>query len=147
MMEKGGFYAGAAGGLAIALLLVVLVAVYPQANPTISGSSATTTALNASTECSACCAACEIIIPQTTSASGAQAQVNTPGAGATSTPIVETAPNATTPSQAQRPDSLLAVLPGEGVGSLLATISPLLIALLVAGLVYGAYSRRQDASS
>ena len=47
----------------------------------------------------------------------------------------------------QEPSSLLAVLPGEGVGKLIATVSPLLIGLLVAALVYGAYARRQDASS
>jgi hypothetical protein len=49
--------------------------------------------------------------------------------------------------QQQRPKSLLTVLPGESVGSLIATLSPLLIGLLVAALIYGAYSRRQDSSS
>jgi len=39
------------------------------------------------------------------------------------------------------------VLPGEGVGSVIATLSPILVGLLIAALVYGAYTRRQDASS
>jgi len=39
------------------------------------------------------------------------------------------------------------VLPGESAGSFLATISPLLVGFLVAALIYGAYSRRQDSSS
>jgi hypothetical protein len=47
----------------------------------------------------------------------------------------------------QRPNSLLTVLPGESVGNLTATLSPLLIGLLVAVLIYSAYSRRQDSSS
>jgi hypothetical protein len=47
----------------------------------------------------------------------------------------------------QRPNSLLAVLPGESVGNLVATLSPLLVGLLVAVLIYSAYSRRQDSSS
>ncbi|HYR04973.1 MAG TPA: hypothetical protein VEO75_06245 [Nitrososphaerales archaeon] len=47
----------------------------------------------------------------------------------------------------QRPNSLLTVLPGESVENLIATLSPLLVALLVAVLIYSAYSRRQDSSS
>jgi hypothetical protein len=46
-----------------------------------------------------------------------------------------------------RPNSLLTVLPGESVGSLIATLSPLLVGLLVAVLIYSAHSRRQDSSS
>jgi hypothetical protein len=49
--------------------------------------------------------------------------------------------------QPQRPNSLLTVLPGESVGNLIATLSPLIIGLLVAVLIYSAYSRRQDSSS
>jgi hypothetical protein len=49
--------------------------------------------------------------------------------------------------QQARPGSLLTALPGESVGSLIATLSPLIIGLLVAALIYGAYSRRQDSSS
>ena len=47
----------------------------------------------------------------------------------------------------QKPSSLLAVLPGESAGRVIATVSPLLVGLLVAALVYGAYARRQDSSS
>ena len=57
------------------------------------------------------------------------------------------ATNALSGGQPQRPGSLLTVLPGESVGNLLATLSPLIIGLLVAALIYGAYSRRQNASS
>jgi len=46
----------------------------------------------------------------------------------------------------QEPGSLLAVLPGESAGRVIATVSPLLIGLLVAALVYGAYARRQDSA-
>jgi len=56
-------------------------------------------------------------------------------------------PNSVVPSQpnsAQRPDSLLSAMPGEGASTLVGTLSPLLFGLVIAGLVYGAYSRRQD---
>ncbi len=42
------------------------------------------------------------------------------------------------------PGSLLTNLPGQTVGGLLATLSPLLVGLLVGALVYTAYLRRQD---
>jgi len=141
-LRRGGFFAGAVGGLAIALLLVGLVSVYPQANPPIPVSSTATTTQTTS---------CIYLNPETTCAflatsnpvsGAANPQLNAPES-------VGVAPvAAASTGQAQpRPDSLLAVLPGESVGSLIATISPLLVALLIAGLVYGAYVRRQDASS
>lgn len=139
-MRRGGFFAGAVGGLAVALLLVGLVSVYPQANPPIPASSASTT-----------CAFCELTIPQPiTNSSGAKAQFNAP-AVASSSSASEAAPvtAAATTSQTKQhtPDSLLTALQGESVGSVVATISPLLLGLLVAALVYSAYARRQDASS
>jgi hypothetical protein len=47
-------------------------------------------------------------------------------------------------TQIRGPSSLLANLPGQTVGGLLATVSPLLVGLLVAALIYGTYLRRQD---
>jgi hypothetical protein len=128
---RGGFFAGAVGGLAIALLLVGLVAAFPQANP--SAAPATTTYAQVSGGQSAAAVA----VPGVANASGS------PSAAGRSTIVVS-------PSSAQtkhEPDSLLAVLPGESVASLIGTLSPLLLGVLVAALLYAAYSRRQDASS
>jgi hypothetical protein len=74
------------------------------------------------------------------------------GAASTTTAAGASAPSrvAGLPSGAEqtpRPGSLLSALPGESVASLIATISPLLVGLVVAVLIYGAYSRRQDSSS
>jgi hypothetical protein len=169
---KGGFFAGAVGGLAIALMLVGLVSVFPQANPQTPASTAsavsghgagvnvvTSTEVSISditcppnpippyfstcqvtqitsvvTSTNSTCAPCELAVPSSPpTASGANAANS----------------KSTIASQAQQqgPASLLASLPGEGVGGLLVNISPLLIGLLVAAMVYGAYVRRQDASS
>lgn len=54
------------------------------------------------------------------------------------------AAGATGATAEQLPESFLAALPGEGIGALLATISPLIFGFLVAALIYAAYSRRQD---
>jgi hypothetical protein len=52
-----------------------------------------------------------------------------------------------TQQQQSAPNSLLVSLPQEGAGNLLATFSPLLVGLIVALLIYGAFTRRQDSSS
>jgi hypothetical protein len=137
---KTGFFVGAVGGLAIALLLVGLVAVYPQANPAIGPSS-------------------HVAVTETTNSvqlANGQAGVGSapaigrggPNVSSSSSPALGpiTIANANG-SRSSRPDSLLAVIPGEGAASLVGTVSPLLIGLLMAALVYSAYSRRQDASS
>lgn len=118
---RGGFVAGAIGGLAIALILVGLVAAFPQANPSIPATST---------------------LPQESSAVAGGPALVVPGAAGEPAPLVKASV-----ATVQRPDSLLAVIPGEGAASLVGTVSPLLIGLLVAALVYAAYSRRQDASS
>jgi hypothetical protein len=123
---RGGFVAGAVGGLAIALLLVGLVAAFPEANP----SAAPTTTITP-----------QLSNAQSSSVAGGPAMV-VPGAVGEPTTISKASA-----ATAQRPDSLLAVIPGEGAASLVGTVSPLLLGLLVAALVYAAYSRRQDASS
>jgi hypothetical protein len=125
-MRTEGFMVGAVGGLAIALLLVGLVAAFPQANPTIASQASVAPVLSNS---------------QSAAVAGAPVFAV---AGAASGPSTTAKANGAT---AQRPDSLLAVLPGESSASLLGTVSPLLLGLVVAALVYAAYSRRQDASS
>lgn len=175
--SRGGFFAGAVGGLAIGLLLIGVVSFLPQSNnstlphggPAKSGAEAifaATSMTTTTTGCSSC--------GPSTSHSSAQsapqsAAVNAPPAGAAgaagasssttysgssasqfqgSAPVLTTQAGASNGGpQAQMPGSLLTVLPGESVGSLIATLSPLLIGLLVAALIYGAYTRRQDASS
>jgi hypothetical protein len=167
---RGGFFAGAAGGLAIALVLVGLVSAFPQANLQIpatpsaaSGHGAgvdvvTTTEVSISditcppnptppylstcqvtritsvvTSTNSTCTPCELVVPSSPPTASGSNAANSGSA---------------TASQAQQgPASLLASLPGEGVGGLLVTISPVLIGLLAAAMVYGAYVRRQDASS
>jgi hypothetical protein len=123
---RGGFVAGAVGGLAIALLLVGLVAAFPQANPSAAPATTITPQLSNA---------------QSSAVAGGPAFA-VPGAAGEPTTIAKA--SAATP---QRPDSLLAVIPGEGAASLVGTVSPLLLGLLVAALVYTAYSRRHDASS
>jgi hypothetical protein len=162
---KGGFFSGAVGGLAIALLLIGLVALYPQANPSIPGPSTlgstvtgvTSTAASTSSGCpnsptyyGLCQGAAASSSPQPSTINPAIAGAQNSASSLTTTTNTQSTIlaeiTASGPTQ-QRPDSLVAVLPGEGSGSLIATISPLLLGLLVAALVYGAYVRRQDASS
>jgi len=137
---RGGFFAGAVGGLAIALLLVGLVAAFPQANPAIQASSpaaalqTTTSPQFASGQLGV--ASSPLVVP------GAASGPNSSSSAGGPTTLARTNSAAT-----QRPDSLLAVLPSQSEASLVGTISPLLLGLLVAALVYAAYSRRQDASS
>jgi hypothetical protein len=133
MEMRVGFFAGAVGGLAIALLLVGLVAVFPQANP--SAAPPPTASVQVSTATSVAGGA--MAVPGSANASGASSS-------ASRSTIIPS----TNGAQAQHaPDSLLAVLPGESAGNLVGTLSPLLVGLVVAALVYAAYSRRQDASS
>jgi len=91
-------------------------------------------------------------VASTTSVRSAQTTVTTtvsspsilvsPGPPQTSA-FAGSASNGTQPQQ-QRPASQLTALPRESIGSLVATLSPLLVGLLVAALIYSAYSRRQD---
>jgi hypothetical protein len=133
-----GFFAGAVGGLAIALLLVGLVAAFPQANPAIQASSpaaaSQTTTTSQFANGQAGIGSAPLVAP---SAAGAPNSSSSAGGPATFSKANIAA--------TQRPDSLLAVLPSESEASLVGTISPLLLGLLAAALVYAAYSRRQDA--
>ncbi len=157
-MRSGGFFVGAVGGLALALLVVGVASFLPQTNSPLNTTStpqgsaqsvttavlATSTTTNGSAEFIAGVAGEQIA---GVSAPAASSNTTTPpvGAGAAS---VQSGLTATGGTQGQqRPSSLLAVLPGESVGSLIATVSPLLVGLLVAALVYGAYVRRQDSAS
>jgi hypothetical protein len=176
-VRGGGFVMGAVGGLALALLLIGAVSYLPHANTASQAlyspakdagqgaSAASATTYAAATTTSAGVA--YVPASQTTStiagpqAGGAQAPASSttvgPGASTPTTTAKANASSANTPSLQsaagaaggglQRPNSLLTVLPGESVGNLITTLSPLLVGLLVAVLIYTAYSRRQDSSS
>lgn len=169
-MRSEGFFAGAVGGLALALLLVVLASLLPQASGPLNaastqqgGAHSVMTTLTTSAQATS----------RTTNGSS-QSMVAPPGAqvAGNSSPAASSSSETTTAASASastvapgadnqfqaglapsggtqpvEPSSLLAALPGESVGSFIATVSPLLIGLLVAALFYGAYARRQDSAS
>lgn len=158
-MGGKGFFAGAIGGLALAVLLVGAVTLLPQTSIASRAPVANSFATSTTSSCSSCLA--EGNPSQTSSLSSAAlpsiASQAAPGGAAaiyasstasqTSSSIT---PGTTTTSSLQaqqRPASLLGALPGEGVTNLIGTISPLIVGLLVAALVYAAYVRRQDWSS
>jgi hypothetical protein len=173
-MRSGGFFAGAVGGLALALLLVGVVSFLPQSGATIQAAStqgqsqpeaalATTTSVS-STTASTCFdspapqAPCvpsppiRLTTNSTAVVGGLAASGNVAVSGSSSSSPLSngSAPAAVIAGKGatlQKPNSLLTALPREGVGTLLGTVSPLLIGLLVAALVYRAYARRQDAPS
>ncbi len=180
-MRGRGFFAGAIGGLALALLLVGVASFLPHSNgpvqtaltPQRGAAPATSTATtnvapSASTTTSSgvkvaspgaqneaaggpanSAATTTTTVPLTTTA---VATTTVSGGSVTTAPLrggnasVQGGPTASS-GATQRPSSLLTVLPGESLASLLATLSPLIVGLLVAALVYGAYTRRQDSSS
>jgi len=166
-MRSGGFFAGAVAGLAIALLVVGAASFFPQTNPLASPQAtaqsvtttvtpkalATSTTTNSSAQFIAGLPGAQIAGVAAGAASSSNTTAPLAGASAASTPSAPSnqAQSGLTASSGaqgqQKPSSLLAALPGESVGSLIATVSPLLIGLLVAALVYGAYARRQDSSS
>ncbi|HVC27507.1 MAG TPA: hypothetical protein VND40_05045 [Nitrososphaerales archaeon] len=173
-MRGRGFFAGAVGGLALALLLVgvasflppsnnpLQTSLTPQGGPSFGGAaSATTTSQALSTSTTTAPAQNappgaqnEVVAPASTTTVTAATTTTTvaEGAGPITAPLsagnasVRSGPTASS-GATQRPSSLLTALPGESVASLLATLSPLIIGFLVAALVYGAYARRQDSSS
>ena len=166
------FLAGALGGLALALLVVGAGALTPQASPQNGATSGVgafgcytcpiPSSSNTTHQTCTNTIACQVptqsppptsINPTLQNTSSGVAALASPNSSAStssssSTPAAITnLPNSVVPSQpnaAQRPDSLLSAMPGEGVSTLLGTLSPLLVGLVIAGLVYGAYSRRQD---
>jgi len=169
-MRSGGFFAGAVAGLAIALLVVGAASFLPQTNSPLKTASpvataqsvttsvatkalATSSATNGSAQFVAVQPGAQIAGIGAPATSSSTTTTPLAGASAASTPSgpsnqVQSGLTSTSGTQGQqKPSSLLAVLPGESVGSLIATVSPLLIGLLVAALVYGAYARRQDSSS
>ncbi|MDA4116133.1 MAG: hypothetical protein OK442_06225 [Thaumarchaeota archaeon] len=169
-MRGGGFFVGAAAGLAIALLVVGTASFLPQTNSPLRAATPqaaaqsvmTSVTTNARATSSTTNSSGEFAAPpvaQVAGVAGASALASSsttaaPPAGAGAASSLSSASNeaqgGATPAgtQAQQePSSLLAVLPGEGAGRMIATVSPLLVGLLVAALVYGAYARRQDSSS
>jgi hypothetical protein len=190
-LRDKGFYAGALGGLALALLVVGAGALGPQPSDQVitsahppavlgaagsvgssmantsessggSGSTTTISTPNASSPTSVASAQsspssapyvgnfASSATPKksTMTTSSPASQSSSSGSSVAVAPgqqpqgVVGTQPALSTAPH--RPDSLLAAIPGEGVSTLLGTLSPLIVGLLVAALVYGAYSRRQD---
>jgi len=169
-LRSGGFFVGAVAGLAIALLVVGTASLLPQTNSPLRVASPQAAALSVTT-------AVTTNAPAASSTTNSSGQFAAPpvaqiaGIGGASAPA-SSSTTAAAPAGAgaasslsgasnqaqggatvagtqaqQEPSSLLAVLPGEGAGKVIATVSPLLIGLLVAALVYGANARRQDSSS
>ena len=162
-MRTGGFFVGAVGGLALAVLLVGVASVLPQSNSTPLAGSAQETQLT--TSCSTCQASSHSSTQPKAQNSSANAPVFAGGAVATTTATRTAVSTSSTSAvfagsvgaqslgngalsgaQPAAPASRLTVLQGESVAGLVATLSPLLVGLLVAVLVYGAYTRRQDSS-
>jgi len=167
-MRSGGFFTGAVGGLAIALLVIGAASLLPQTNNPLKAASPQATLQSVTTSA----ATKALATSSTTNGSGQFAAVQ-PGGQIAGLPISAPASSSTTTTPSavagaasalsggsnqvqsgagaaggtQKPSSLLAVLPGESAGRVIATVSPLLVGLLVAALVYGAYARRQDSSS
>lgn len=158
-MRRGGFFAGAVGGLALALLLVGVASFLPQTNsplntastPQGSAQSVTSAVLATSTTTNGSAQFIAGVPGEQIAGIGAPAAASsnttTPPAGASAASVHGGLAAASGTQGQQKPSSLLAVIPGESVGSLIATVSPLLIGLLVAALVHGAYVRRQDSAS
>ncbi|HEV2389182.1 MAG TPA: hypothetical protein VGS04_00510 [Nitrososphaerales archaeon] len=169
-MRRGGFFAGAVGGLALALLLIGLASLLPQTSNPLdvvstqhgNAQSASTTlvstapvASKSSNSSAQSMGAPSVAQVAGNGAAAASSSSETTTSSASASSVASSAGNIATPGLAssggvqaqQKPSSLLAVLPGESVGSLIATVSPLLIGLLVAALFYGAYARRQDSGS
>lgn len=166
-MRSGGFFVGAVAGLAIALLVVGTASFLPQTNNPLKAASpqaalqsvtttvgtkalATSSATNSSTQFIAGLPIAQIAGIGASSSSSTTTTIPSAGFGAAS--ALSGASNqaqsgAGSASGTQKPSSLLAVLPGESAGRVIATVSPLLVGLLIAALVYGAYARRQDSSS
>ncbi len=149
-----GFFAGGAIGLALAVILVGAAAFLPPTNnPLRSTQEAVFSGAGASM-------AGSTTTTQTTSCSGQGGQscapaVEPPNAGADAAAKTSTRSETNSSSsssaggaaQGQKvPDSLLATMPGQSAGSLLAALSPIFVGLLVAVLVYGASTRRQGSS-
>jgi hypothetical protein len=133
-----GFVLGAMGGLALALLVVGAASVFPQSgNPFVNTTAQTLVATAASSSSSA-------IGPEVGAANVARAPQSAGAAPPASSKAA--AGPLTVNAKGARPDSLLAVLPGESASGVLETVSPLILGVLVALLIYGVYSRRQDAS-
>lgn len=170
-MRRGGFFAGAVGGLALALLLVGVASFLPQTNSPLNTASTpqrsaqpvtTTLATKASAASTTTNGSAQFIaglpgaqVAGNSAPAAASSNKTTTAGGASASSVASGVGNQVQAGLAaaggtqgqQKPNSLLAVLPGESVGSLIATVSPLLIGLLVAALVYGAYARRQDSAS
>ncbi len=157
--EGGGFLGGAALGLVLALLLVGGGSLYsrqplPQQAPTSTSTSTSTSAEFAggvpfaSVAANSSLAAVNAGAPAQSGASAPpevsnQASVNGSNAKAGPGSLASTV----TAPQIPLPSSTLSMLPAEGVATLVVTLAPVLIGLVLAAAVYGVYARRQDASS
>jgi hypothetical protein len=149
---SGGFLGGAVLGLVLALLLAGVGSLFfrqgssPQApaqTEFAGGAAANSSAGSSSVTTSAA--------QQAQAGLSAPSQASSQGAGNGSSTSSSIASALTSTggvlSQVQRPNSALSILPSEGIGTLVGTVAPLLVGLLAAAMVYGAYTRRQDSSS
>jgi hypothetical protein len=159
---RKGFFGGALAGLLLAVLLVGLASATPHHNGevqiapstnSLGASAQTTTTLttaatsaNQSTPSAALIGGAGAVTTTVTSTIAASTTTTTATATATSSACQGCQHSNYASAAQQRPSSLLVSLPGESLGSLLLALSPLLLGLLLAGAVYGAYSRRQRAS-
>ena len=136
-----GFLFGAAGGLVLALVVVGVASLVPSQGRQSSTIGAVTVA------------AASMSGPASTS--GASSGASTPSTqpnGSLSNigqsshvPSIQPVQTTTTTAAAQ-PGSALATLPSESLGGLLSVAAPVFVGLLLAGLAYAVFLRRQDES-
>jgi len=160
MIGTRGFFAGAVGGLALAVLLVGAATLLPQASVAsrqpASGSVTMTTISTISPK--GLQVGTTPYASQSSAVPSIESQAAPNGAAAASSPPSSTSNKssasvttititAKTTQALQRPASLLGALQRESVTNLIGVMSPLLLGLLVGALVYGAYARRLDSST
>lgn len=159
-----GFFLGAGAGMALALALVAAGSFLPQmgqpaqatSSPSLNLWSAATSNTTVSSAASSSApaqgaeglsVANETSVPPSAQSTTTVTSTMVATSESSITVTITSAPGQSSPAPAaQRPDSSLAAFPGESPGTILSMLSPLLAGLLVAALVYGAYSRRQDSS-
>jgi hypothetical protein len=155
MAEAKGFMVGGLVGLALAVLLVGASSFYGHPGAAASSGLQSTpyqvpapTQPGTTTYTAVSTAAPQGALNSAAKVQSTQAPTPTAGAATTTTsPQVSPAP---APVSAVAPvpisSSRLSTLPAEGVGQLAVTVSPLLVGLVVAGLLYGLYTKRQDSA-
>lgn len=161
---------GSLGGLALAFLLVLAVAfIQPQRPVAVFQASLSSMPVTSTSRVPTQSTSSSQVAPPTTAEGGLQAAENaTPSAGpqsaatagsghgtSSSSSSSTTTKEAISPassrsaSEAPRSASLIVNMPGEGARQLAITFSPIIVGVVLAALLYGAYARRgelEDAS-